>query len=49
MAGVDSSARGILCGFILGIFNGMEAIPQRWMEEMKALSKIKSMINNLQQ
>ena len=44
MAGVDSSARGILCGFILGIFNGMEAIPQRWMEEMNAFSKIKAMV-----
>lgn len=44
MAGGDSSARGILCGFILGIFNGMEAIPQGWMEDMNAFSKIKTMV-----
>ena len=44
MAGGDSSARGILCGFILGLYNGMGAIPQGWMDEMNAFGKIKAMV-----
>lgn len=43
MAGGDSSARGILCGFILGIHNGLDAIPQNWLEEMTAFKKIKTL------
>ena len=44
MAGGDSSARGILCGFILGLFNGMKAIPLGWLDEMNAFIKIKAMV-----
>jgi ADP-ribosylglycohydrolase len=43
MAGGDSSARGILCGFILGICNGMDAIPEQWMEEMRLVERIRSL------
>ena len=44
MAGGDSSARGILCGFILGIHNGLNAVPRQWMEEMTAFERIKAML-----
>ncbi|HKJ99700.1 MAG TPA: ADP-ribosylglycohydrolase family protein [Desulfotignum sp.] len=43
MAGGDSSARGILCGFILGIHNGLAAVPQDWLEEMTAFNRIKTL------
>jgi ADP-ribosylglycohydrolase len=43
MAGGDSSARGILCGFILGIHNGLDAVPQNWLEEMTAVDSIKAL------
>lgn len=43
MAGGDSSARGILCGFILGIHNGLDAVPQNWLEEMTAFNRINAL------
>ncbi|MEX1301745.1 MAG: ADP-ribosylglycohydrolase family protein [Desulfotignum sp.] len=43
MAGGDSSARGILCGFILGIHNGLDAVPRNWLAEMTAYESIKTM------
>ena len=43
MAGGDSSARGILCGFILGIHNGLDAVPQNWLKEMTAFNRIKTL------
>jgi ADP-ribosylglycohydrolase len=47
MAGGDSSARGILCGFILGIHNGLDAVPQNWLEEMTAFKQIKTLTGGL--
>ena len=43
MAGGDSSARGILCAFILGICNGMDAIPEQWIKEMRLAERIRSL------
>ncbi|MBU1193322.1 MAG: ADP-ribosylglycohydrolase family protein [Proteobacteria bacterium] len=43
MAGGDSSARGILCAFILGICNGMDAIPARWLDDMRETGRIRAM------
>lgn len=43
MAGGDSSARGILCAFILGICNGMDAIPAQWLDDMRKTDTIRSM------
>ncbi len=40
MAGGDSSARGMLAGFILGCFQGLETIPKQWLEDMTAYEKI---------
>ncbi|MFO8145077.1 MAG: ADP-ribosylglycohydrolase family protein [Candidatus Syntrophosphaera sp.] len=47
MAGGDSSARGILCGFILGIHNGLDTVPRNWLEEMTAFNKIKTLTDNI--
>ncbi len=40
MAGGDSSARGMMAGFILGSYNGLESIPETWFSDMKAFSLI---------
>jgi ADP-ribosylglycohydrolase len=47
MAGGDSSARGILCGFILGIHNGLNAVPRNWLEEMTAFESIKALTGGI--
>jgi ADP-ribosylglycohydrolase len=47
MAGGDSSARGILCGFILGIHNGLDAVPRNWLAEMTAFNRIKTLTDNI--
>jgi ADP-ribosylglycohydrolase len=47
MAGGDSSARGILCGFILGIHNGLDAVPGKWLAEMSAFNSIKTMTGGM--
>ncbi|THB77250.1 MAG: ADP-ribosylglycohydrolase family protein [Desulfobacteraceae bacterium] len=43
-AGGDSSARGMLTGFILGAYNGLESIPESWKEDLNAWSDIISII-----
>ena len=40
MAGGDSSARGMLSGFILGSYQGIETIPDFWFSDMAAYDKI---------
>lgn len=40
MAGGDSSARGILTGFILGCSHGTDMIPKQWLTDMIAYEKI---------
>ncbi len=40
MAGGDSSARGILAGFILGCSQGIEKIPEQWLDDMPDYKKI---------
>jgi len=39
-AGGDSSARGMLAGFILGAYQGLETIPDSWFADMAAHKKI---------
>ena len=40
MAGGDSAGRGLVAGMILGAHAGLEAIPQRWLSELKAYARI---------
>jgi ADP-ribosylglycohydrolase len=40
MAGGDSAGRGLVAGMILGAHLGPEAIPQRWLTDLKAYSQI---------
>ncbi len=34
MAGGDSSARGMFAGFLIGAYNGPDAIPMEWLKDM---------------
>ena len=36
MAGGDNCARGLALGILLGSANGLSAIPQGWIENLKA-------------
>ncbi|MFH2059089.1 MAG: ADP-ribosylglycohydrolase family protein [Pseudomonadota bacterium] len=45
MAGGDSSARGMLTGFIIGAYQGLAQIPQSWLDDMQAYKKIEYLIN----
>lgn len=47
MAGGDSAARGMLVGMVLGAYQGLEAIPQRWMQELKAGKEIERYLDEL--
>ena len=40
MAGGDSAARGLIAGMLLGAHQGTEAIPPRWLTELKAYARI---------
>lgn len=40
MAGGDSAGRGLLVGLVLGAHLGIDAIPQNWLQEMKAYQQI---------
>jgi ADP-ribosylglycohydrolase len=45
MAGGDSSARGMIAGFILGCYQGLETIPKQWLDDMTAHEKIIRLIH----
>jgi ADP-ribosylglycohydrolase len=47
MAGGDSAARGMIAGMILGAHNGMAAIPEHWLGEMKAYEKIRQLLEDI--
>jgi ADP-ribosylglycohydrolase len=47
MAGGDSAERGLIVGQVLGAHLGAEAIPERWLTELKANDKIVGMLNQL--
>ncbi len=49
MAGGDSSARGMLAGFILGCYQGLETLPKQWLDDMTACEKIIYKIKNKSQ
>lgn len=45
MAGGDSSARGMLAGFIIGAHQGVDNLPDAWTNEMSAHQKILDLMN----
>jgi len=45
MAGGDSSARGMLAGFIIGSYQGIDSIPDSWLTDMIAYEKILGLMN----
>jgi ADP-ribosylglycohydrolase len=47
MAGGDSSARGMLLGMVLGAHLGMDAIPARWLSELKERKRIEQLMDSL--
>jgi ADP-ribosylglycohydrolase len=47
MAGGDSAARGMMVGMILGAHNGMAAIPEHWLTEMKAYANINRLLKRI--
>ncbi len=46
-SGGDSSARGMLTGFILGAYHGTEHIPQSWINDMKSYNRIKAILDSV--
>jgi ADP-ribosylglycohydrolase len=49
MAGGDSAGRGLLVGMILGAHRGLDAIPQKWLAELKAYREIVKRLDQIDQ
>jgi ADP-ribosylglycohydrolase len=47
MAGGDSAARGLVTGMILGTYHGIDAIPQRWLNDLKAYDRIVALLDRI--
>lgn len=47
MAGGDSAGRGLIAGMVLGAHLGLEAIPPRWLTELKAHDRIVELMNTM--
>ncbi len=47
MAGGDSAGRGLVAGMVLGAHLGLGAIPQRWLSELKAYSRIVELMHKI--
>ena len=47
MAGGDSAGRGLVAGMILGAHQGLEALPQRWLRELKAHARIVELMDKI--
>ena len=47
MAGGDSAARGLIVGMILGAHRGIDAIPQKWLSELKSYQEIVDLMDQI--
>jgi ADP-ribosylglycohydrolase len=47
MAGGDSASRGLVLGIILGAAHGRRAIPERWIESLKARPQMESFLKTV--
>mgnify|MGYP006279636905 CR=1 FL=1 len=47
-AGGDSAARGMVVGMVLGAFHGRDAIPDDWIEGMRAYREISTLLEDLE-
>ena len=47
MAGGDSAGRGLIIGMVLGAHLGMDAIPPKWLTDMKAYLQIVDMLSRI--
>ncbi len=47
MAGGDSAARGLVAGAVLGAYHGIEAIAQRWLNDLKAHDQIIALLDKI--
>lgn len=47
-AGGDSAARGMVVGMLLGAFHGRDAIPDDWIEGMRAYREISTLLEDLE-
>ena len=49
MAGGDSAGRGLTVGMVLGAHLGIDAIPPKWLSDLKAYRKIVDMLDKIDQ
>ena len=49
MAGGDSAARGLTVGMVLGAHLGIDAIPPKWLSDLKAYQKIVDLLDKIDQ
>ena len=47
MAGGDSAGRGLIVGMVLGAHQGIEAIPQKWLSELKSYQEIVDLLDKI--
>jgi ADP-ribosylglycohydrolase len=47
MAGGDSAGRGLMVGMILGAHLGIDAIPQKWLSELKSYQEIADLMDQI--
>jgi len=49
MAGGDSASRGLTVGMVLGAHLGLDAIPSKWLSDLKAYQEIIDLMDQIDQ
>jgi ADP-ribosylglycohydrolase len=47
-AGGDSAVRGMIAGMVLAAFHGRDAIPDEWLEDLRAYKEIVALLEDLE-